>query len=135
MGAEGEADASQSTADAKLVERLAQSGQERLSRLSSDLIANPVVSAALSRAMAAKARADAVGVLALGQLNLPTADEVSAVRTRLRTVATRAERMEGVLKEVLERLERIEGKLDAHVSGETPGQPTRAPRTPPSPEG
>src|SRR5256885_5129902 len=45
---------SEAAGDATIVERIAQSGQERLQRLSNDLIANPVVSAAMSRAMAAK---------------------------------------------------------------------------------
>ncbi len=49
----------------------------------------------------------------LGQLGAPTADDVEALRSRLRTVADRTERLDAKLDEVLARLARIEGALTA----------------------
>ena len=47
----------------------------------------------------------------LGQLGAPTADDVEALRSRLRTVADRTERLDAKLDEVLARLARIEAAL------------------------
>jgi hypothetical protein len=53
----------------------------------------------------------------LGQLGAPTADDVEALRSRLRTVAERTERLDAKLDEVLERLSRIEAALEATDGG------------------
>jgi hypothetical protein len=95
----------------ELVDRLAAGGQEALDRASSELASNPVTAAALQRALEAKERVDALGVSALGQLHLPTAEAVEEVASKVRAVATRLERVEGVLGEISERLERIEARL------------------------
>ena len=63
----------------------------------------------LQRAMAAKARADEVGVAALHGLNLPTAGDIEEMNARLRSIAVRSERIEELLEEVLGRLEKLEG--------------------------
>jgi hypothetical protein len=75
-----------------------------------------VTAAALQRAAEARERVEALGVTALGQLHLPTAEAVEEVAAKVRAVATRAERIEGVLAELVERLERIEAKLDGRAS-------------------
>ena len=99
----------------ELVDRLAAGGQDALDRVSSELLANPVTAAAMQRAAAAKQRVDSLGESALGQLHLPTADEVAEIGAKVRAVATRTERIEATLADVLERLERLEAKLDAHT--------------------
>jgi hypothetical protein len=48
----------------------------------------------------------------LGQLGAPTAQDVEALRTRLRSVSDRAERIDEKLDEVLARLARIEAALE-----------------------
>jgi hypothetical protein len=117
--AEAEAEAEPGR-DPSIVERIAQTGQDRVGKISHDIVTSSVVSGAIERAAAAKARADAISTIALGRLNMPTADDVDALRSRLRTVASRTERMEATLKDLVDRLDRIEAKLDAQ-SGETPG--------------
>jgi hypothetical protein len=100
----------------EIVDRLTTGGQEALERASSELSSNPVTAAALQRAAEARERVDALGVSALGQLHLPTAEAVEEVAAKVRAVATRAERIEGVLAELVERLDRIEAKLDGRAS-------------------
>lgn len=111
----------------EIVDRLTTGGQEVLDRASSELASNPMTAAALQRAAEAKERVDALGVSALGQLHLPTAEAVEEVATKVRAVATRAERIEGVLAEISERLERIEARLagpSATVLGPGPATTT-----------
>jgi hypothetical protein len=104
--------------DPNIVERIAQTGQDRVGKLSHDIVTSSVVSGAIERAAAAKARADAISTIALGRLNMPTADDVDALRSRLRTVASRTERMEATLKDIVDRLDRIEARLGG---SEAPG--------------
>jgi hypothetical protein len=106
-GTESEAEREQ-----KLIDRLAHSGQDTIQRVANELLQNPVIAAALSRAMAAKSRADSVGAGVMAQLNLPTKDDVEALRTRLRTVASRTETLDAKLDDIVARLERIEAKLE-----------------------
>lgn len=103
----------------ELVDRLTTGGQEALDRAATELNANPMTAAALQRAAEAKERVDALGVSALGQLHLPTAEAVEEVAAKVRAVATRTERIEGVLAEIGQRLERIEAKLDGRTAGAT----------------
>jgi hypothetical protein len=108
----------------ELVDRLAAGGQEALDRVSSELLANPVTAAAMQRAASAKQRVDSLGESALGQLHLPTADEVAEIGAKVRAVATRTERIEATLADVLQRLERLEAKLDAHTGTSDAGGPS-----------
>jgi hypothetical protein len=105
-----------------LVDKLATGGQDALQRISTELLANPVTSAALTQAMRAKSRIDDMQTAALGQLNLPTAEEVGRISTRVRQTQTRVEKLEASVAQVAARLERIETKLDALVAGVSLGR-------------
>ncbi len=113
----------------ELIDRLTTGGQEALDRVSQELLANPVTSAALARAAAAKQRMDALGESALGQLHLPTAEDLEEVAAKVRAVATRAERTETTLARIEERLERIEARLEGR---EAPVLLTSAPAAGPA---
>ena len=92
-------------------------GRDTLGRVASDLAGNPVVAGLIERAASAKARADQLSTVALNQLNLPTAADVSGLDARLRSLSVRAERIEEMLEEVLTRLERLEAASREGRSG------------------
>ena len=114
-------------ADDGLRSRLTSQGEEAIGKLAQDLLENPLVSAAISRAFDAREKASAAQEVAMGALNLPSAADVERLTRRLRSVSQRLEGIEdGVdrLDERLadlaesadgglaERLDRIESTLD-----------------------
>jgi hypothetical protein len=112
----------------ELVDRLAASGQDAVNQVSNELMSNPVTAAAIARAGEAKSRMDQASTGALNALNLPSATDLEEVSSRVRAIATRAERMESTLASLLERLDRIEAKLDGQAPPVAPsvGQTTMA---------
>src|SRR3954454_8943303 len=83
----------------------AEGRRESWERMAQDIASKPAVAGMLQRAMAAKARADEVGVAALHGLNLPTQGDIDEMNARLRSVSVRTERIEELLEEVLTRLD------------------------------
>lgn len=105
-----------------LRERLARQGEDALGKLAQDLIENPLVTGAISRAFEAREKAVMAQEAAMGALNIPSAADIERLTRRVRSVSQRLEGIEdGVdrLDERLagggveERLRAIEGKLDA----------------------
>src|SRR5215218_2613055 len=88
--------------DDNLKERLAKQGEETLGKLAQDLLENPFVTGALTRAFEARERAVQVQEAAMGALNMPSAADVERLTRRLRSVA---QRLEGI-EDVLDRLDR-----------------------------
>jgi hypothetical protein len=76
-----------------LVERLADRGEEAVSRLLSDL--SPRISAAFDRAMSTKGRVDSASRAALTQIGLAAADEIKDLRGQLERLEKRLARLEG----------------------------------------
>jgi chromosome segregation ATPase len=87
-----------------LVDRLSRQGEEALGRLAEELIGNPVVSSAVSRAFEAREKAVQAQEAALGALNIPSAADVERVTRRLRSVSQRLESIEDTLDRLEERL-------------------------------
>lgn len=83
-------------------------GEEAIGKLAQDLLENPVVSGALSRALETRERAARAQEAALGALNLPSASDLERLTRRLRSVS---QRLEGV-EDVLDRLEQGVRELD-----------------------
>jgi CRP-like cAMP-binding protein len=113
-------------ADEGLKDRLARQGEDALGKLAQDLLENPLVNSAITRAFSARERAGQAQEAALGALNIPTAADVERLTRRLRSVSQRLEGIEdGVdrldarlaslnadpLGGVEERLGAIEGQL------------------------
>ena len=71
-----------------LRDRLARQGEDALGKIASDLLENPLVNSAITRAFSARERAAQAQEAALGALNLPTAADVDRLTRRLRSVAT-----------------------------------------------
>jgi septal ring factor EnvC (AmiA/AmiB activator) len=85
-------------------QRIARSGEDALGKLAQDLLENPLISGALSRAFEAREKAVAAQELAMGALNLPSAADVERLTRRLRSVSQRLEGLEDGVDRLDERL-------------------------------
>jgi CRP-like cAMP-binding protein len=84
-----------------LRDRIARQGEDALGKLAQELLENPLVNSALSRAFEARERATQAQEAALGALNIPSAADVERLTRRLRSVS---QRMEGI-EEAVDRLD------------------------------
>jgi chromosome segregation ATPase len=135
-------------ATGKLRDRLTRQGEDALGRLAQDLLENPLVTGAISRAFEARERAVAAQESAMSALNLPSAADLERLTRRLRSVSQRLEgiedgvdrldrRFEEVAKTAVppdDRLAAIEEQLSklaeevAHLSGTLDAAPAQVPR-------
>ncbi len=90
--------------DKSFVDRVSRQSEEALGRIAEELIANPLVSGAVSRAFEAREKAVQAQEAAMGALNLPSAADVERVTRRLRSVSQRLEAIEDTLDRLEERL-------------------------------
>jgi hypothetical protein len=95
--------------DDKFKDRIAKQGEETLGKLAQDLLENPFVTTALTRAFEARERAVQVQEAAMGALNVPSAADVERLTRRLRSVAQRLEGIEDALDRLDRRLESTPG--------------------------
>ncbi len=86
-----------------MADRLARQGEDALGRIAEELIANPVVSGAVSRALDAREKAVQAQEAAMGALNIPSAADVERLTRRLRSVSQRLEGIEDSLDRIEER--------------------------------
>jgi hypothetical protein len=91
-------------ADEGLRDRLARQGEDALGKLAQDLLENPLVNSAISRAFEARERAGQAQEAALGALNIPSAADVERLTRRLRAVAQRLEGIEDAVDRLDQRL-------------------------------
>ena len=113
------------TADEGLRSRLTRQGEDALGKLAQDLLENPLVNGALTRAFDARERASAAQEVAMGALNIPSAADLERLTRRVRSVSQRLEGIEDGVDRLdarvqdlarnglAEQLERIEKALDA----------------------
>jgi chromosome segregation ATPase len=90
--------------DMTFVDRVSRQGEEALGKLAEELIGNPIVSGAVSRAFEAREKAVQAQEAALGALNIPSAADVERVTRRLRSVSQRLESIEDTLDRLEDRL-------------------------------
>ena len=81
-------------ADDGLKDRRAKQGEDALGKLAQDLLENPLVNGAITRAFGARERATQAQEAALGALNIPSAADVERLTRRLRSVSQRLEGIE-----------------------------------------
>src|SRR5215470_16477374 len=74
--------------------RLARSSEDALGKLAQDLLENPLVNGALTRAFEAREKAAQAQEVAMGALNLPSAADIERLTRRLRAVSHRLEGIE-----------------------------------------
>jgi hypothetical protein len=98
---------------AGLRERLSKQSEEALGKLASDLLENPIVNSAITRAFAAREKAVHAQEAAMGALNLPSAADIDKLTRRLRTVATRLEGIEESLDRLQDGVDRLSERLEA----------------------
>jgi CRP-like cAMP-binding protein len=87
-----------------LRDRLARQGEDTLGRLAQDLLENPLVNSAISKAFGARERAGQAQEAALGALNIPSAADVERLTRRLRSVSQRLEGIEDGVDRLDQRL-------------------------------
>jgi predicted nucleic acid-binding Zn-ribbon protein len=109
-----------------LRDRLTRQGEDALGKLAQDLIENPLVNGALTRAFEAREKASQAQELAMGALNIPSAADIERLTRRVRSVSQRLEGIEDGVdrldehvrtlarsESLGERLDRIEQQLTA----------------------
>jgi len=99
-------------ADDNLRDRVTRQGEEVIGRLAQELLDNPIVSGALSRAFDTRERAMRAQELAMGALNLPSAGDLERLTRRVRSVSLRLESIE-------DGLDRLEGRLSRGAGAES----------------
>jgi chromosome segregation ATPase len=97
--------------DETFVEKLSRQGEEALGRIAEELIANPVVNGAITRAFEAREKAVQAQEAAMGALNLPSAADIERVTRRLRSLSQRLEGIEDAIDRLEERLASVGGQV------------------------
>jgi hypothetical protein len=89
--------------ESSMTDRLTRQGEEALGKIAEELIANPVVNSAVTRALEAREKAVQAQEAAMGALNIPSAADVERLTRRLRSVSQRLEGIEDSLDRIEER--------------------------------
>jgi hypothetical protein len=133
--------------DNSLKGRVTRQGEEAIGRFAQELLENPMVAGAVSRAFETRERAMRAQEVAMGALNLPSASDLERLTRRVRSVSQRLEGIEDSLDRLDDRLGRSDGSraLEERLAGieatlerlETAlgsaGSPARAKRAAPKP--
>ena len=93
--------------DETLKDKLSRQGEEALGKIAEELISNPVVNGAITRAFEAREKAVQAQGVAMGALNLPSAADLERVTRRLRSLSQRLEGIEDAIDRLEERLASI----------------------------
>jgi hypothetical protein len=104
-----------------LRDRLSRQSEEALGKIASDLLENPLVNSAITRAFSAREKAAHAQEAAMGALNLPSAADIDRLTRRLRTVGTRLEGIEEALDRLQDGVDRLSDRLASVGKGSEPG--------------
>jgi hypothetical protein len=99
--------------DETLKGRVTRQSEEAIGKLAQELLENPMVSGALSRAFETRERAMRAQEVAMGALNLPSASDLERLTRRVRSVSQRLEGIEDGLDRLDDRLQRPAGSSSA----------------------
>ena len=129
-----------------LRDRIARQGEDALGKLAQELLENPLVNSAISKAFEARERAVQAQEATMGALNIPSAADVERLTRRLRSVSQRMEGIEEAVDRldqrlaamgqsgINERLDGVEGQLGklaleiSHLSRTLDASPPPPPR-------
>jgi tetrahydromethanopterin S-methyltransferase subunit G len=106
--------------DEGIRERLSRQGEEALGKLAEELAANPVVTAALTRAFDAREKAVKAQEATMGALGIPSAADIERLTRRLRSVSQRLEGIEDGVDRLDARLESIARRLETAAEAAEP---------------
>jgi chromosome segregation ATPase len=104
-----------------LRERLSRQSEEALGKLASDLLENPLINTAITRAFSAREKAVSAQEAAMGALNLPSAADIDRLTRRLRTVSNRLEGIEEAIDRLQEGVDRLSDRLESASRSSDPG--------------
>src|SRR5437763_200778 len=79
------------TSQEGLKERITRQGEDTIGRLAQDLLENPLLNGAITRALDAQKKAAQAQEVAMGALNLPSASDIERLTRRVRSVSQRGE--------------------------------------------
>lgn len=96
-----------------LRDRIARQSEDALGKLAQELLENPLVNSAITRAFEARERAVQAQEAAMGALNIPSAADVERLTRRLRSVS---QRMEGI-EDAVDRLDQRLAAMSAPGTG------------------
>jgi chromosome segregation ATPase len=96
-----------------LRERLARQGEDALGRIAQDLLENPIINGAISRAFEAREKAAQAQEVAFGALNLPSAADMERLTRRVRSLSQRLEGIEDGVDRLDERLASLQHEISA----------------------
>lgn len=106
---------SENTETRGLREKLAGGTEDALGKLAQDLLDNPLVHGAISRAFGAREKATQAQEVAMGALNIPSAADIERLTRRVRSVS---QRLEGI-EDGVDRLDRTLATLARSSTGES----------------
>jgi septal ring factor EnvC (AmiA/AmiB activator) len=98
---------------AGLRKRIAGGAEDAIGRIADDLIENPMVNSALSRAFSAREKVAQAQQSAMDALNLPSASELEKLGRRLRTISQRLEEVEDAVDKIGVRMETLSDETRA----------------------
>ena len=104
-----------------LRDRLGRQSEEALGKLASDLLENPLVNSAITKAFSAREKAASAQEAAMGALNLPSAADIDRLTRRLRTVGTRLEGIEEALDRLQDGVDKLAARLESASKTSDPG--------------
>jgi hypothetical protein len=99
-----------------LRERIARQSEDALGKLAQDLLENPLVNGAITRAFSAREHAVHAQEAAMGALNIPSAADIERLTKRLRSVSQRLEGVEERLDAVQDGVDRLNVQLASAAS-------------------
>ena len=82
---------SDATDSTGLRRRIQSAGEDALGKLAQDLLDNPLVHGAITRAMEARERASQAQEVAMGALSIPSTGDIARLTRRVRAVSQRLE--------------------------------------------
>ena len=97
------------TSTENLRDRLTRQGEDTLGKLAQDLLENPLINAAISRAFEAREKAGQVQEVAMGALNIPSAGDIERLTRRVRSVSQRLEGIEDGVDRLDEHVQALAG--------------------------
>src|SRR5436190_878443 len=92
-----------------LKQRITRQGEDALGKLAQDVLENPLLNGALTRALDAQKKAAQAQEVAMGALNIPSASDIERLTRRVRSVSQRLEGIEDGLDRLDENLDRAAG--------------------------